>query len=423
VKAQISPAIKARLVRGAFYLLLLVALCVIPFALAQRNATTSAIDTAKTSLAVGVSSTSRASEAHSLPTPVVASTVFLVWDQYDSAGTAATLSATFTDAPAMNSDLADDFEVPAGYGWVVRWIDVDGAYFNGPGPANSFTVSFYADNDGFPGNQVYATLAPQWEQNGSTFRVYVCFAPFECFDLYPGRYWVEIQANMTAKCCGEWGWTDRTVTRLNPAVWRNPSGFFGACTSWSRRAATCGLDPLAPDQVYRIYASVIVVPTPTPTSTVTPTPTVTTQFCSVTSPLCGFTVFTPPTTFDINVLCGVNPATVQASDLTVNGIPADTFTLINGNTTIRFQYINSPAVPGQNTMHIAAGAFNCCNAPVPEFTCTFTYQTPTVTPTLPPPSPTATATPTATPTLTPRPSPTPRVAPMPRVHPTPPPRP
>ena len=39
---------------------------------------------------------------------------------------------------------------------MVRWIDVDGAYFNGPGPANSFTVFFYADNDGFPGNQVYA---------------------------------------------------------------------------------------------------------------------------------------------------------------------------------------------------------------------------------------------------------------------------
>jgi hypothetical protein len=38
VKAQISPAIKARLVRGAFYLILLLAVCAIPFALAQRGA-------------------------------------------------------------------------------------------------------------------------------------------------------------------------------------------------------------------------------------------------------------------------------------------------------------------------------------------------------------------------------------------------
>jgi hypothetical protein len=119
----------------------------------------------------------------------------------------------------------------------------------------------------------------------------------------------------------------------------------------------------------------------------------------------------------------VDPATVQASDLTVNGIPADASALINGNTTIRFQYISSPAVPGQNKMHIAAGAFNCCDGPVAEFTCTFTYQPSTPTPTQPPPSPTATATPTATPTSTPRPSPTPRPALTPRPRPTPAPRP
>jgi hypothetical protein len=37
VKKQINPAAKAHLIRSAFYLLLLVAVCVIPFALAQRN--------------------------------------------------------------------------------------------------------------------------------------------------------------------------------------------------------------------------------------------------------------------------------------------------------------------------------------------------------------------------------------------------
>src|SRR4051794_25397743 len=37
MKKQIHPTIKAHLIRGAFYLLLLVAVCAIPFALAQRN--------------------------------------------------------------------------------------------------------------------------------------------------------------------------------------------------------------------------------------------------------------------------------------------------------------------------------------------------------------------------------------------------
>jgi hypothetical protein len=39
MKKQINPTIKAHLIRGAFYLLLLVAVCAIPFALGQRNAT------------------------------------------------------------------------------------------------------------------------------------------------------------------------------------------------------------------------------------------------------------------------------------------------------------------------------------------------------------------------------------------------
>src|SRR6266568_4167318 len=38
MKKQINPTIKAHLIRGAFYLLLLLAVCAIPFALAQRKA-------------------------------------------------------------------------------------------------------------------------------------------------------------------------------------------------------------------------------------------------------------------------------------------------------------------------------------------------------------------------------------------------
>ena len=134
---------------------LLLSAFVIPLALGQQKATDSAIDPTKSSFAVG-HATSGSTEAR--PSPVVAATAVVVWDQYNNAGTAVTLSSTFTDAPAMNSDLADDFVVQ-NYAWIVRWIDVDGAYFNGSGPANTFTVSFYSDNDGFPGKQIYSTLA------------------------------------------------------------------------------------------------------------------------------------------------------------------------------------------------------------------------------------------------------------------------
>src|SRR5215468_2278444 len=49
MKKQINPTIKAYLIRGAFYLLLLLAVCAIPFALAQsRNRGSTAQSAAKT---------------------------------------------------------------------------------------------------------------------------------------------------------------------------------------------------------------------------------------------------------------------------------------------------------------------------------------------------------------------------------------
>src|ERR1043165_6555314 len=39
MKKQINPTVKAHLIRSAFYVILLLAVCVIPIALAQRNTT------------------------------------------------------------------------------------------------------------------------------------------------------------------------------------------------------------------------------------------------------------------------------------------------------------------------------------------------------------------------------------------------
>jgi hypothetical protein len=43
MKKQINPTIKAYLIRSAFYILLLLGVCAIPFALAQRQATKRAV--------------------------------------------------------------------------------------------------------------------------------------------------------------------------------------------------------------------------------------------------------------------------------------------------------------------------------------------------------------------------------------------
>jgi len=82
----------------------------------------------------------RAIEALTLP-PTPRATVVL-YDQYNNIGTLSTLSATFTDFPSSNSDLADDFVVPGGQTWQVQSIDADGVYFNGAGPATDWNVFF-----------------------------------------------------------------------------------------------------------------------------------------------------------------------------------------------------------------------------------------------------------------------------------------
>jgi hypothetical protein len=192
----------------------------------------------------------------------------ILYNQYNNAGNYATVSATFTDSPEHNSDLADDFVVPGGQTWHVQWIYVDGVYFNGTGPATDWNVFFYTNNAGFPGTQTYSALHQPAAHSGTTFAINL---PGPAI-LTTGTYWVEIQANMNFSAQGEWGWTDRTVTSNNPAAWRNPGGGFGICPSWSRRGATCNIDSSEPDQVYALIGT-IGGPTPTPTATRTPTPT------------------------------------------------------------------------------------------------------------------------------------------------------
>jgi hypothetical protein len=94
------------------------------------------------------------------------------------------------------------------------------------------------------------------------------------------------------------------------------------------------------------------------------------------NPACGsFIVGTGPTDFQVVLSDPADPSTVQASDFTVNGTPADQANLSNGNQTIDFIFNTSPVVQGSNTMDIPAGAIlQASNGdPILEFNCTFRY--------------------------------------------------
>jgi hypothetical protein len=87
MKRQINPTIKAHLIQSAFYLLLLMAICVIPFALAQRNATSQSV--AK----LGSASKGLARVGNALP-----ATIILVTNTNDSG------PGSFRDALAVAND-------------------------------------------------------------------------------------------------------------------------------------------------------------------------------------------------------------------------------------------------------------------------------------------------------------------------------
>jgi hypothetical protein len=243
MKKQINPTVKAHLIRSAFYVVLLLAVCVIPFALAQRNTpkqrsaakSPTAVDKAKVAQsqlpydvrrAPALPRTSQVPQTTSgpagahlfrvLPQPKAPQVV--LYDQYDNASLVATLSATFTDFPTFSSDLADDFVVPVGQTWNVESIDADGVYFNGPGPATDWNVFIYTDSGGLPGTQIFSATNIPIVQVGTTFTANLAPAAV----LTPGTYWIEIQANMTFATQGQWGWTDRSVQANSGATWQNP---------------------------------------------------------------------------------------------------------------------------------------------------------------------------------------------------------
>lgn len=75
-----------------------------------------------------------------------------------------------------------------------------------------------------------------------------------------------------------------------------------------------------------------------------------------TSPAQGERLAEPPTSFTVDFTHPYDPASIAASDFSVAGIPADTFTLVDSDT-ILFSFATSPVgAEGPQTMLIAAGA-------------------------------------------------------------------
>src|SRR5262245_25720887 len=213
MKKQTNPSIKAHLVWRALILLSLLAVCALPFALAQsrgRGTSNRSVDNRNDEGQL------RANEgsAFAMPAfPVLAPRVpdVVLYDQLNSPGSQSTNSQS-----AFNDQAADDFVVPAGQTWAIGEVDVQGVYFNCStqcGPADSFNVSFFHDFSGLPGSIAGVAVGVSFINNGGVFQLVFAQSPII---LNAGIYWVSVQANMSS-ANGQWGWTDRTVLSNAPA--------------------------------------------------------------------------------------------------------------------------------------------------------------------------------------------------------------
>lgn len=135
---------------------------------------------------------------------------------------------------ALASDGADDFEVTDPAGWSVTEVGFRVAALpNGIPPDEGITVTFLADDQGMPADDVVCSRpnVPPYEWQ-TTFGDHVRVAlPAPCH-LPPGRYWIALTANTTTTARYWWGTTSSDIGAV--AVWRNPAdGLETGCTEWT----------------------------------------------------------------------------------------------------------------------------------------------------------------------------------------------
>lgn len=147
---------------------------------------------------------------------------------------------------AFDTELADDFDVPAG-GWAVSVVRIGSFYHSGGTPVRPSTsgnITFYQDTGaGRPGAAMAGCASkniPLFYNEG--FITSVLTLPEVCA-LPQGHYWMGFSANLSFDDQEGGAYvTQETGTPGNSIVWRNPGGGFaaGGCTDWSA-PTSCGL--------------------------------------------------------------------------------------------------------------------------------------------------------------------------------------
>ncbi|MDQ5868079.1 MAG: S-layer homology domain-containing protein, partial [Chloroflexota bacterium] len=165
----------------------------------------------------------------------------------------------------FGSQTADDFVVPAGPGWSINQVDVNGQLSGGVTEPTSFNVFFYNDSGTLPGTSVVTYTGQTYTKNVST-GIYTINIP--ATNLAPGSYWLSVQASGGSN----WFWSGRDPQTNDGAAIRG-----GSCgANWVDRSSCSATSPYTTqDQAFCVRGADIRTPTVTSSSTSTPTNTAT----------------------------------------------------------------------------------------------------------------------------------------------------
>lgn len=144
------------------------------------------------------------------------------------------LSQNFTDTGLSIYDSAGAVFFRVTKPCFASEVDVPGIYFNGSGPADSETVTFYTDDGGMPGTVINSQTVVGSDNDG-TFTI-----PLNPVRIPAGPAWVSVVATMSFSAGGEWGWQLSSNDKGHgDAMWENPgNGLSTGCTTW-QDVATC----------------------------------------------------------------------------------------------------------------------------------------------------------------------------------------
>jgi hypothetical protein len=161
---------------------------------------------------------------------------------------------------AFDSELADDFEVPAGAAWTISSVRFLLSATMVQTFNSTISVAFYSDQTVGPNRLPGAAVCTRTNQPISaafpnTASVTTTIALTSACVLPAGRYWLGLQVDAAFGTAGQFFWTGAQSGGFSNAAWRNPGDGFGSgCTSFAP-AATCLNNASAAHFVFELLGS------------------------------------------------------------------------------------------------------------------------------------------------------------------------